>query len=183
MQGGNKLIKKVFMDWVLPIASAIILAILINRFLFFQVSVPSESMYPTIKVGDRIMTTRTYNLNKLRRGDIVVFYSHELKQTMIKRLIGLPGDKIKIDSTGQVFIDGELLNEPYVLDKSSRQGEYEVPKNKYFFLGDNRKWSKDSRLWKDPYIESEEIKGKAQFIIFPFNRFGKFVVGQEAIEN
>ena len=181
--GGNKLIKKIFMDWIMPIIIAIVVAILINKFLFFQVSVPSESMYPTIKIGDRITTTRVYDKSKLERGDIVVFYSHEMGETLIKRLIGLPGDDIKIDELGQIFINGELLDEPYVVNKSNIQGEFKVPENKYFFLGDNRAGSKDSRYWEEPYIEAREIKGKAQFIIYPFSRFGKFVIGQEAIEH
>jgi signal peptidase I len=175
--------KKVFIDWVIPIGVAIIAAILINKFLFFQVSVPSESMYPTIKIGDRITTTRVYNKEKLKRGDIVVFYSREIGKTLIKRLIGLPGDNIKINELGQVFINEEKLDEPYVVNKSNKQGEFKVPENKYFFLGDNRAGSADARGWAEPYIEAKEIKGKAQFIVYPFNRFGKFVVGEDSEEN
>ena len=77
-----------FSDWVLPIVIAIILAVLINRFLIFKVKIPSESMVPTLNVGDRLFVTRVYNPEKLKRGDIVVFYSEEKDEDMIKRLIG-----------------------------------------------------------------------------------------------
>ncbi|MCY6485110.1 signal peptidase I [Clostridium aestuarii] len=173
--------KKFFKEWIIPIGAAVVFAILINQFLFFQVRVPSESMYPTIKIGDRIIVTKVYNRDKLKRGDIVVFYSKELQETLIKRLIALPGDEIKIDENGQIYINGDKTEEPYVVFPEKRKGEFKVPKDYYFFLGDNRARSYDARKWNNPYIEGKDIKGKARVIVYPFNRFGKFVFGEEAL--
>jgi signal peptidase I len=173
--------KKIFGDWVMPIILAIILAILINRFLFYKIRIPSASMHPTIKVGDRIIVTKVYDKTKLKRSDIVVFYSNELKDTLIKRLIGLPGDEIDIKENGQVFINGSKSEEPYVVYNENLAKRFKVPENKYLFLGDNRARSWDARKWNEPYIDSKDIKGKAQFIVSPFKRFGKFVIGQDAI--
>jgi signal peptidase I len=175
--------KRIFVDWVMPVALAIILAILINKFLFYKIKVPSESMYPTIKIGDRIIVTRVYDRTKLKKGDIVVFYSHELKDTLIKRLIGIPGDEIDIKDDGQVFINGLKSEESYVVYNEDLGKQFKVPENKYLFFGDNRARSLDARKWKQPYIESEDIKGKAQFIISPFKRFGKFITGEDAISH
>ena len=85
-----------FTEWVVPILIALVLAFLINKFLIFKVKIPSESMVPTLNVGDRLFVTRIYNPEKLKRGDIVVFHSDEKNEDMIKRLIGLPGDKVVI---------------------------------------------------------------------------------------
>lgn len=175
--------KGIIREWIIPIGSAVIIALLINKFLFFQVRIPSESMYPTIKIGDIITATRVYDKRSLKRGDIVVFYSKELKLTLIKRLIGLPGDEVVIEKSGQVLINGEKLEESYVVYKDNLTGKFKVPEGKYFFLGDNRPVSGDSRKWKDPYVEGREIQGKARFIVFPFNRFGKFVIGKEALKH
>ena len=161
-----------FSDWIVPIVIAVILAILINRFLIFKVKIPSESMVPTLNVGDRLFVTRVYNPENLKRGDIVVFYSEEKNEDMIKRLIGLPGDNIVIKD-GIVTVNGETLKEDYIGTADNYSGEFTVPEGKYFFLGDNRYWSLDSRYWKDPYIDGDEIKGKAQVKVYPWKDFGK----------
>ncbi|MBU3191821.1 signal peptidase I [Clostridium bowmanii] len=176
-----KLLKQVSKEWLMPIISAIILATLINRFLFYNVKVPSESMYPTIKIGDKIAVARVYKKSKLKRGDIIVFYSYELKEKLIKRLIGLPGDVVDVKDTGEVFVNGKKFKEPYVVNKEELGIQFKVPENKYLFFGDNRANSKDARRWENPYIDSKDIKGKAQFIVYPFKRFGKFVIGNDAL--
>ena len=175
--------KKILSDWVMPIILAIILAVLINRFIFYKVRVPSASMYPTIKVGDRIIVTRIYDKTKLKRSDIVVFYSNELKDTLIKRLIGLPGDEIDIKDNGQVFINGSKSEESYVVYNENLGKQFKVPENKYLFLGDNRAGSWDARKWDEPYIDRKDIEGKAQFIVSPFKRLGKFIIGEDAISH
>ena len=155
-------IKNFIYEWGVPVISAVIIAILINKFLLFKVLIPSESMVPTLNVNDRLFVTRVYNLEKLKRGDILVFYSEELQEDLIKRLIGLPGDKIQIIN-GVVSVNGEVLEEDYI-------GALE---GKYFFLGDNRLYSKDSRYWINPYIDGEDIAGKAQIKVYPFDEIGK----------
>lgn len=164
--------KKFIKDWIIPIAIAAVIALGINKYLFFQVSVPTESMYPTIKPGDRIIVTRIYSTESLKRGDIVVFYNEELKETLIKRLIGLPGEAVEIKENGDLYINNKKIDEPYVKKSDNRPGKYLVPKGSYFFLGDNRPSSWDARLWKQHYIPEENIKGRARLIIFPFDRMG-----------
>ena len=174
--------KKFVQEWIVPIGAALILYLIIHTFIFFQIKVPSTSMYPTIKVGDRIMVTRVYNKSKLKTGDIVVFESKEKNLTLIKRLIGIPGDEVKVNPLGEVYINGKKLEETYVINKSTVSKNFKVPEGKFLFFGDNREVSDDARLWNNPYIDGKDIKGKAQVIVFPFKRFGKFVIGQEALD-
>ncbi|HEX9026554.1 MAG TPA: signal peptidase I [Clostridium sp.] len=157
-------------DWMLIIAFAVIIAVAINKFIFFVISVPSGSMYPTIKPKDKIITTRIHNVNKIKKGDILVFYSDEFQETMVKRVIGLPNDLVEIKEDGSVFINGQKTDEPYVIYPDSRTGKFKVPDEEYLFLGDNRSHSLDSRSWKDSFIPVENIKGRALFTIFPFDR-------------
>lgn len=159
-------------DWIIPLLTALILVLLINKFAFFIAKIPSESMVPTLNVGDRLIVTRIYNKDKLKRQDIIVFKSKEKDETMIKRLIGLPGDKVEIKA-GVVSVNGTKLEENYIGQPDTLSGSYTVPKGKYFFLGDNRLRSADSRYWDDPYIDEADIEGKAQFKIFPFSDIGK----------
>lgn len=156
-------------EWIYPILVALILAILANKFIVFNAYIPSESMSPTLKKGDRLLVNRIYNI---QRGDIVVFDSNELDELLIKRVIGLPGDKIIIKN-GEVIVNEVKIDEKYVKNNNySYEGEFFVPENKYFFLGDNRSNSNDSRFWINPYIEDENIVGKAGIKVYPFNKFG-----------
>lgn len=167
----NNLINSI-KEWVICIGIAVVVALLINKFLVFKIYIPSESMVPTLNVGDHLFATRIYNYDNIERGDILVFESKELKDTLIKRVIGLPGDEVVIEN-GVVSINGEVLNEDYVKNIDTEFcGTYNVPEGKYFFLGDNRPISKDSRKWNNPYIDQEDIKAKAQIKVYPFSDFG-----------
>jgi signal peptidase I len=166
----GKKILKIFSDYIIPIIIAFILAMLIRQFLFYQIVVPTASMSPTIKVNDHLIVTKVYNKNSLKRGDVVVFNSKELNEKLIKRLIGLPNDTINITEDGKVYVNGKLIDQPYVVNNGGKGGIYKVPDGKYFFLGDNRSNSYDSRYWQNPYIPWADIQGKARFILFPFNR-------------
>lgn len=166
------IVKKFVKEWAIPIICAIILAFIINKFIFFNVSVPTESMYPTIKPGDKIFVLRNYRPSSLKRGDILVFHSKEANEDLIKRLVGLPNEKVEIKSDGTVFINDIQLEESYVKYKSDKVGTFMVPEGCYLFLGDNRANSVDSRYWSNPYIPYDEIMGEAKFIIKPFDRFG-----------
>ena len=157
-------------DWMMIIAFAVIVAVVINKFIFFVISVPSGSMYPTIKPKDKIITTRIHNVNKIKEGDILVFYSDEFQETMVKRVIGLPNDLVEIKEDGSVFINGQEIDEAYVIYPDSRTGKFKVPDGEYLFLGDNRSHSLDSRSWKNSFIPAENIKGRALVTIFPFDR-------------
>ncbi len=104
----------------MPILIAVILAVLINKFLFFIVDVPSESMYPTIKINDKIFVLKTYKQSSIKRGDILVFHSDELNKDLIKRVIGLPGESVEVQADGKVYINGEYLEEDYVSSFSDK---------------------------------------------------------------
>ena len=163
--------RKLILDWIIPIFIAVTLAFLINKFIVFKIEIPSESMVPTLNVGDRLFASRVYNLENLNRGDLVVFDFEPEAKLYIKRLIGLPNDEISI-TNGIVSVNGEILIEDYVINQDEFNGEYKVPEGKYFFLGDNRANSGDSRYWKDPYINSKDIRGKAFIKVYPFNDIG-----------
>ena len=160
-----------FSEWVVPVLVALVAAILIRTFLLFQAEIPSTSMVPTLNVNDKIWVTKVYNTDSIERGDIVVFDSDELKDTLIKRVIGLPGDDIKIVD-GVVSVNGEEINEDYVVNKDNWNGEYHVPEGKFFFCGDNRPASFDSRKWQNPFIDKDKIVGKARLRVYPFSNFG-----------
>lgn len=160
-----------FSEWIIPIIAAIGIAILINKFLVYNVYIPSESMVPTLNIGDKLMVTRVYDTDKIKRGDIIVFFSEELDEVLIKRAIGLPGDHIKIHD-GIININGEDIKEDYVKNNENYDGDFNVPDNKFFFLGDNRSRSNDARRWINPFIEASNIQGRARIKFYPFKDFG-----------
>lgn len=165
-------ISSFFKEWVIPIISALILAVLINKFVFFNVYLPpSGSMIPTLNNNDKVIVSRIYNMDNLKRGDIIVFYSKELNERLVKRLIGIPGDEIEIKN-GVVFNNGTELKEDYVKNNKEYDGKFKVPEGKYFFLGDNRSISYDSRYWGNPYIDSSEIEGKVLLRYSPIKDIG-----------
>ena len=112
---------------------------------YFRVSIPSESMLPTLQVGDQLLVKKVVS-STLKRGDIIVFL-HD-GQPFIKRLIGMPGDTINIEN-GKVFVNGSPLDEPYLGTSDRYSGVFFVPEGAYFVLGDNRADSYDSRYWEN----------------------------------
>lgn len=168
----NRKNKYIFLyEWVFPLLIVAIIALSINRLFLIKVEIPSESMVPTLNINDQLFATKIYNTNNISRGDIIVFYSEELEELLIKRCIGIPGDKIEI-ADGIVTVNDEVLQEDYVKNPSHTYGTYEVPENKFFFLGDNRAVSKDSSRWVNPYIDGKDIKAKAKLKVNPLSDFG-----------
>ena len=166
-------IKRLFEEWIIPFALEILAVVLLIKLVFFFSYVPSGSMIPTIEKGSWIFATRVHNIEKTaERGQILVFESDELGITLIKRLIGLPGETVEINDKGEVYIDGVLLDEPYVKNKSTISGTFHVPEGCYLFLGDNRSGSQDARMWENPYIPGEKITGQARFTFWPLSNFG-----------
>lgn len=160
-------------EYVLVIGAAIVLAIFINKFLLFKIMVPTPSMSPTIEPGDQLFATRIHNLSNIKRGDMLVFYSNEFDEKMIKRVIGLPGDRVEIKENGEMYINNKKVDEPYVRYPGGKVNVvFEVPQGKYLMLGDNRNNSEDARYWNNKYIDSEDILGKAQIRVWPSDRFG-----------
>lgn len=144
------------------------IALLIREFVFFVTQVSSHSMIPTFQANNRLLTLRVYQPKKLERGDIVVFYSQEKKMVMVKRLIGLPEDFIQITNNGGLQINGAKQEEPYIKNRGGKGGTFFVPKDEYFFLGDNRSGSNDSRHWIKNTIPAKDIQGKITLSLYPF---------------
>ena len=158
---------------VIPILAALLLAALIHQFLLFKIKVPTGSMMPTVEIGDQLFVTKIYNPNNIKRGDIVVFNSDELKEPLLKRVIGLPGEHVEIKSDGSVYINGNKLEEDYVKYQGGKTDmSFDVPSGKFLMLGDNRNNSDDARYWSNPYIDGKDIEAKAQLTVYPFDRIG-----------
>ncbi|MBK5262763.1 MAG: signal peptidase I [Peptostreptococcaceae bacterium] len=152
------------------LAGIFIVITLLYNYVYFVIYVPSASMYPTIEIGDRIITSRILDTSKIERGDILVFKSEEFSEIMVKRVIGIPNDQVEINTDGEVSVNNKKLTETYVMHPGHLSGSYKVPEGEYFFLGDYREHSLDSRKWNDPFIPENKILGQAKFILFPFNR-------------
>ena len=168
--------KRLWKEWILPFGLEILALLLIVKFIFFIAIVPSGSMEPTIQERSALFTLRVHDLEKLERGDVIVFEAEtpELAgTTLIKRLIGLPGDHVEIDDNGVMTINGEVQSEDYVVYQYAIPSVFDVPEGYYLFMGDNRANSLDSRYWSDPYVSAESIQGRAVFTLFPFSHFGK----------
>ncbi|WP_312643860.1 signal peptidase I [Hydrogenoanaerobacterium sp.] len=165
--------KRVLKEWIIPFALEIIAIVLIVKFVCFFAVVPTGSMIPTVDEHSWLFATRMYNPEKnVKRGDILVFRSDEMDQTLLKRCIGLPGEKIVLDDEGKLYINGEYYEEPYVVNKLAEPASFQVPEGSYLFLGDNRSGSLDARYWEDPYVPAGKIMGKARFTMWPLKNFG-----------
>lgn len=162
-------IKAEIISWIKVILSAVIIAFIVDFFIIANAVVPTGSMETTIPAGSRIMGLRLYYcFTEPERGDIVIFkYPDDESVDFLKRIIGLPGETVEIIN-GKVYIDGDLLDEPYLTEEPTGNfGPYEVPEDCYFMLGDNREVSRDSRYWENTYVSREKIVAKALFMYFP----------------
>lgn len=126
-------------------AVAVAVAFVIGK----PVQVQGQAMMPALSNGDRVFMQK--KLGQINRGDIVIFrYPLDASKSYIKRIIGLPGERVMIEG-GKVFINGKLLEEPYIspefLSQDALQAPVEIPGGHYFVLGDNRRNSSDSRYW------------------------------------
>lgn len=143
--------------------------------------VSGNSMVPTFHNGDYILTDKlTYRFTSPKRGDVIVLKNpRDESQDFIKRIIALPGETIKIENNS-VYVNGQLLKEPYLPSGISTSGGNFLPdkttvklgSNQYFVFGDNRDHSSDSRTWGG--VTREEIVGKVFFRYFPPQSFGLF---------
>lgn len=142
--------------------------ILINSHVFFLGYIPSESMEPTLNTGDFIFGTR-FDIDEINRYDIIVFkYPDDESKYFVKRVIGLPGDKIEIVE-GVVYANGEKLEDSFIKeeDLSNEILSYEIPEGCYFMMGDNRNCSLDSRYWENTYVRNDQIIAKERCRIWP----------------
>lgn len=166
----RKILKEV-RDYAVLVLIAIILAFLMNRFVYANAEVPTGSMIPAVIPDDRLIVNRlSYIFSEPKRGDIVMFkYPEDESQDYLKRIIGLPGEKIEIRD-GLVYINDRAkpLDEPYLNDEPNGNfGPYFVPEGHYFMMGDNRDESSDARFWNIKYVKKEKIVGKAILRYYP----------------
>ena len=170
--------KPFWVEVVEIVVIAAVLAFTLRTFVIESFWVPSGSMLPTIQLNDRVWVTKfSYKIGEPQRGDVVVFrppsaaHADENEKYYIKRLIGLPGETVEFRDN-QLYIDGELIEEDYLGDDVYTEdfGPFKVGENSYFFCGDNRQGSYDSRAWGD--VERENLVGHAQCIYWPFARMG-----------
>jgi len=169
-----------WLEAVQIIGSALVLALGIRHFVAEARYIPSESMVPTLAVNDRLIVEKiSYHFHTPERGDIVVFWPTDrlrrenpsLKDAFIKRVIGLPGDKVEVRN-GTVYIDDQPLKENYTAAPPEYQwGPETVPVDSYLVLGDNRNNSYDSHYWG--FVPREKIIGRAIVRFWPPNRLGE----------
>jgi signal peptidase I len=167
-------------SWFRDLVFSVLIAIVMIVFIYQPVKVEGTSMMPTLTNEERIFInkfTYKFGLGSVERGDTVVFwYPQDTTKSYIKRVIGVPGDRIRVDA-GQVYVNGQALAEDYVpkdfRDYSSwREGQEQVvPDGRYFVLGDHRNQSSDSRMWG--YVPRENIYGKAVFVYWPLDKMGR----------
>jgi len=151
------------------VVSVAIAAFLIT-FIVQAFFIPSRSMQPTLEPGDRILVNKfIYRFHEPQRGDVIVFkFPLDPSRDFIKRVIGLPNDKIEIKE-GILYINDKEQKEPYLAEFfPGNYGPYHVPPHNLFVLGDNRGNSEDSRFWGA--LPRENVVGQAMVIYWPFTR-------------
>lgn len=171
----SKFITGIF-DWVSAILFALVIVVLVMTFCFRMVDVDGNSMMNTLQDGDKVFITGLNYTPEV--GDIVVI-SHgvELNKPIVKRVIAVGGQTVDIDfETGEVTVDNIVLDEPYILGSTTVSADVEFPltvdDGTVFVLGDNRVISKDSRYSDVGLIDVNNIIGKVQIRVYPFNAFG-----------
>lgn len=166
-------------DWVKAILFALLLVIIIRFFVFIPLKVDGDSMSPTLAQGNYLLYE---TFSDIGRFDIIIFSNAE-GETLIKRVIGLPGDSISY-SEDQLYLNGELVEESFLgtekqqgidvftsdFDLLSLTGMETVPEDSYFVLGDNRVRSRDSRIFG--FVAQADIAGKAAIVYYPLEDFG-----------
>lgn len=170
-------VKKEIFEWIKVFALAIVFAFIITQFIK-PTLVRGDSMYSTLEEGDYLIINRmSYKFKEPERGDIIVFKSDlqqddGSKKDLVKRVIGVSGDTVKIEDY-KVYVNGEELVEPYINNEVT-EGNIDtvVPENSVFVLGDNREVSLDSRYDSVGFINNSDILGKVFFRLYPFNKIG-----------
>ena len=166
----NRELKEFIKETLSIVIIAFILAMILRSFIIEGRIIPSESMLPTLKVGDRVMVNKfIYYFKEPQRGDVIVFHPPEIlnsKDDYIKRVIGLPGETVEMKNN-KVYIDGKPLVEPYLSEPVNYTfGPVVVPEDSLLVLGDNRNNSFDSHMW-NAWLSRDQIKGKAFVIYWP----------------
>lgn len=168
---------------------ALAIALVVRLFIAEPRFIPSNSMEPTLHIGDRLIVEKlSYRLRSPQRGDVVVFnpppqltaLGYSSGQAFIKRVIGQPGQTVQV-SQGQVQVDGRALVEPYILAAPNYEMvPVEVPPGYVFVMGDNRNDSNDSHVWG--VLPQTNIIGRAVFRFWPLPRFGSLTAAAAAAD-
>ena len=180
---------RIAIDWIVTIAGAILIVLAIKQWVINPYRIPSSSMEPTLhcarpgqgceaRLSDRVLANRfIYHFRSPHRGEIIVFNTPtkaaqsacNASGTFVKRLIGLPGETVR-EKDGFIYIDGKRLNEPYIQSsrRDTESGVWPVAPGHYFFMGDNRKESCDSRRWGS--VPRKNIIGEVFMTYWPPNR-------------
>jgi signal peptidase I len=159
---------------------ALVLAFIIRTFIAEPRFIPSDSMFPTLETGDRLVVEKiSYRFHPPVKGDIIVFepplqllmQGYEKSQAFIKRTIATPGQTVAVKD-GKVYVDDRPLQEKYIAESPQYNLEpIQVPEGELFVMGDNRNNSNDSHIWG--FLPQENVIGHAVFRFFPLSRFGK----------
>ena len=156
--------------YMLVVVAAV--AVLVATIWMPVLQIYGASMTPTLSEGDIVVSIKG---SDFQPGDLVAFYLGN--KILVKRCIAGPGQWVDIDEDGNVYVDGKLLEEPYLTEKSlggsNIELPYQVPDNRYFCMGDHRSTSVDSRHKEVGCVSEEQIVGKIVFRVFPFGGFGK----------
>ncbi|MGD0435714.1 MAG: signal peptidase I [Bryobacteraceae bacterium] len=174
--GAKRSLTGALMHWLRDLLFSVVLAVIVILFLYQPVKVEGTSMMPTLDDQERIFINKfvyRFNFERINRGDTVVFwFPGDPSKSYIKRVIGVPGDRLEVNN-GTVVVNGQALVEDYVppefRDQNSMAPET-VPADEYFVLGDHRSSSNDSRSWG--MVPRRYIYGKAVFIYWPFDKMG-----------
>lgn len=146
-------------------------AVLISNLLLPILRIYGSSMTPTLVNGNIVAAVRN---GTYQRGDIIAFYYNN--KILVKRVIGMPGEWVDMDENGNVTVDGEPLEEPYLTEKALGECDielpYQVPEGRYFVMGDHRSVSSDSRSSQVGCVSEEQIVGKLLFRLWPLDEIG-----------
>lgn len=147
------------------------IAVLVATLWMPVLQIYGSSMTPTLNDGAIVLTVKT---SDFQAGDVVAFYYNN--NILVKRVIASPGDWVDITAAGDVYVNGELLDEPYLIEKAlgdcNIELPYQVPESRIFVMGDHRSVSVDSRNTAVGCVAEEQIVGKLVFKVWPFEEFG-----------
>lgn len=165
-------------EWVKSISIALVIVIVLNLYIFNLSTVKGHSMEPTLKEKEWLFVNKiVYITGNPQRGDVVILKDPEMtgadRQFLVKRVVAVPGDKVEIRN-GKLYVNGTTVQEPYTDNRieDGDRGPFVVEVDRYFVMGDNRHLgaSKDSRMFGS--VASGMIQGRADFILWPFEKAG-----------